>query len=226
MEILIQSPGVDLRNCPFQGFHGRFWCIVSECMPDVMIVLLNDNFHLCWCLRWFWNAFTIILNGIYFLNISGLCESRNIRLVVGNLVLVSVWMFYHAGILGLFRCGHSQIEGTRFPKITFRFLTFFDLEDFASLGIVFVITVHWGLLPLWFSGTELLNRALLTACLWENCSALTCPKPPLFTFSCHCMSLSSGFALLTTRQGNESERQCCSTNTTLFKLRLTKKMAD
>ena len=72
--------------------------------------------------------------------------------------------FIKLEIFGLFRCqSHSRIEGTRFPKVLSRFLTFFDLEDFALLGIVFVITVHCSLLVQWVLSysTEHWSRLLL-----------------------------------------------------------------
>ena len=99
-------------------------------------------------------------------------------------------------IFGLFRWqSHSQIEGTRFPKVLSRFLTFFDLEDFALLGIVFIITVHWGLLPL------LVQWVL--SCSTEHCSQPASqenwqlsprPEPPLFlspVTACHWVQVCS-----------------------------------
>lgn len=127
--------------------------------------------------------------------------------------------FIKLEIFGLFRCqSHSRIEGTRFPKVLSRFLTFFDLEDFALLGIVFVITVHWGMLPLlvqWVLSysTEHWSRLLLR-------KAGSCPhiQNHLSSFLLSLRVTESKFALLTTRQANESERRgVAARNTTLFR---------
>ena len=78
-----------------------------------------------------------------FLNILGCARAGTSGWQLETWFLSLCGWFITLEIFGLFRWqSHSQIEGTRFPKVLSRFLTFFDLEDFALLGIVFIITVH------------------------------------------------------------------------------------
>ena len=194
---------------------------IIECMPDGMIVLLNDDIlHLCWCLRWFWNAFTIILNGVYLSEHSGLCETATSGWQLEPWFLPLCGCFIKLEIFGLFTCqSQSQMEGTRFPKVLSGFLAFFDLEDFALLGVVFIITVHWGLLPLlvqWaLSCSQSVDHSLR---LRKAGSCRPHIQNHLSSFLLSLRVTESKFALLTARQANESKRWGVEArDTTLFR---------
>ena len=130
-------------------------------------------------------------------------------------------------IFGLFRWqSHSQIEGTRFPKVLSRFLTFFDLEDFALLGIVFIITVHWGLLPLLVQWV-LSCSTVLTACFSGKLAAVPTSRTTSLPFSCHCMSLSSSLLCSPYDRLMNPRDEVLQHRIRLYlESRLTKKMAD
>ena len=136
--------------------------------------------------------------------------------------------FIKLEIFGLFRCqSHSQIEGSRFPKVLSRFLTFFDLEDFALLGIVFIITLHWSCCLSWFSECWAAQQSIDHTCFSGKLAGVPTSWTTFLPFFCHCMLLSPSLLCSPHDRLMNPRDEVLQQGIRLYsESRLTKKMAD